>query len=115
MIGAYRTWCGLLLCMVCLWPVYTDAQDDVASRRPVPDFNVMLNDDGDWTFRSADPTQTEAHLKAAVDGLAGTAVKTYVRCVGLGSDVLYFPTQAGDPVGWRDADKQQAYLEMARA
>lgn len=115
MIDAWRTWSRLLLLIVCLWPAQVHAQGSIAARRPVPDFNVMLNDDGDWTFRSADPSVTKAYLEAAVDGLAGTPVKTYVRCVGLGSDVLYYPTQAGDPVGWRDADKQQAYLELARA
>ncbi|HEX7009840.1 MAG TPA: hypothetical protein VF184_07655 [Phycisphaeraceae bacterium] len=88
-----------------------------ASRRPVPDLGVMLNDDGDWSFTSLDPEQSRRDILAAIDALAGTPVKTYLRCVGLGSDTLYYPTEAASVAGWRDdpTGRLSDYLAKVRA
>ncbi len=88
------------------------------SNRTVPDFNVILNDDGDWSFTADDPQESLRRIQLAIDGLAGTAVKTYIRCVGCGSDVLYYPSKAASPIGWREipADNFRAkFLMRAKA
>src|SRR5438045_4098168 len=69
------------------------ADDNSFPNRPVPDFNVMLNDDGDFTFVWPDLDESKHFLDAQIDALVGTGVKTHVRCIGAGSDVLYYQTK----------------------
>lgn len=73
----------------------------VPKRRSVPDFGLMLNDDGDVSFPSSDPQTALDYRKAMVDALAGTPLKTLMYSVGMGSDTLYYPTKVANVVGWR--------------
>lgn len=68
---------------------------------PLPDFGVMLNDDGDLSFTSLDPQESARNVLAQVDSLAGTSVKTLMWSVGAGSDILYYPTKAANDWRWR--------------
>jgi len=68
---------------------------------PLPDFGVMLNDDGDLSFTSMDPQESVRNLLAQVDSLAGTSVKTLMWSVGAGSEILYYPTTVANVWGWR--------------
>ena len=68
---------------------------------PLPDFGVLLNDDGDFSFTSLDPAESVRNLKAQVDSLAGTSVKTLTWSVGAGSEILYYPTKVANVWGWR--------------
>jgi hypothetical protein len=67
----------------------------------LPDFGVMLNDDGDLAFTSMDPRESVRNLLAQVDSLAGTPVKTLMWSVGAGSEILYYPTAVANVWGWR--------------
>lgn len=67
----------------------------------LPDFGVMLNDDGDFSFTSLDPAESVRNLRAQVDSLAGTPVKTLTWSVGAGSEILYYPTKVANVWGWR--------------
>ncbi|MDC0935363.1 hypothetical protein OAS39_03675 [Pirellulales bacterium] len=73
----------------------------VSQRRDLPDFGLMLNDDGDVSFPSSDPQTALRYRQAGIDALAGTPVQTLMYSVGMGSDTLYYPTQVASPVGWR--------------
>lgn len=66
-----------------------------------PNFGVILNDDGDFSFMSPDPATATSILQANVAATAALGVKTYVLCVGAGSGGLYYPTKAGSEFGWR--------------
>lgn len=68
---------------------------------PLPDFGVMLNDDGDLSFTSLDPQESARNVLAQVDSLAGTPVKTLMWSVGAGSEILYYPTKVANAWGWR--------------
>lgn len=72
-----------------------------ASSAELPDFGLMLNDDGDLSFTSMDPDIAVGNLEAMIDSLAGTPVKTLAYSVGAGSDVLYYPTKVASVWGWR--------------
>ena len=78
-----------------------DTNDYISQRRLLPDFGLLLNDDGDGSFPSADPTKAAAYRRAMIDSFAGTPVKTIMVSVGAGSDTLYYPTQVASVVGWR--------------
>ncbi len=69
--------------------------------RVLPDFGLMLNDDGDYSFTSMDPAESVRNLQASVDALAGTPVRTLMYSVGAGSDVLYYPTRVASVWGWK--------------
>lgn len=67
----------------------------------LPDFGVILNDDGDLSFTSLDPAESVRNLRAQVDSLAGSPVKTLAWSVGAGSEILYYPTAVANTWGWR--------------
>jgi len=87
-----------------------------------PDFGVILNEDGDFSFMSPDPVLATSILRANVDATAALGIKTYVFCVGAGSGGLYYPTKVGSEFGWRktkyededDGDGWRARTENAR-
>ena len=76
-------------------PTYT------SQPRDVPDFGLMLNDDGDASFPSSNPKLAMRYRRAMIDALSGTPVKTLMCSVGMGSDTLYYPTAVASVVGWR--------------
>jgi hypothetical protein len=69
--------------------------------RAVPDLGLILNDDGDYSFIDSDPQYSVACLRAGIDALSGTPVRTLMYSVGAGSDVLYYPTHVASIWGWR--------------
>ena len=73
-----------------------------ACPRDLPDFGLMLNDDGDLSFTGRTPPESVVNLQAMVDSLAGTPVKTLMYSVAAGSDVLYYPTKVASVFGWRE-------------
>ncbi|MDZ4697755.1 MAG: hypothetical protein SGI86_21645 [Deltaproteobacteria bacterium] len=73
-----------------------------AAQRPVPDFNVMLNDDGDLLFLNWEPQASVRSTRASIDALRGTPVKTLMLSVGAGSDILHYPTKVANIYGWRE-------------
>ena len=75
--------------------------DGSRAAEPLPDFGVMLNDDGDLSFTSLDPNESARNVLAQVDSLAGTAVKTLMWSVGAGSEILYYPTKVANDWRWR--------------
>ncbi|WP_432799636.1 hypothetical protein [Poriferisphaera sp. WC338] len=68
--------------------------------RELPDFGLMLNDDGDFSFVGVTPQRSVEDLQAHVGALAGTVVKTLTY--GAGVDVVYYPTEIGSVWRWRD-------------
>jgi len=99
----------LLAFAAALWAV---AIVPSACAQEPPGFGLMLNDDGDLSFTSMDPQGSVVNLRAMIDSLAGTPVKTLMYSVGAGSDVLYYPTKVASVWGWRktkyDTDKRWA-------
>lgn len=66
-----------------------------------PDFGLIFNDDADLAFVDPDRTKAEALLRANVASWGGSGIRTFVFCVGMGGDVLYYPTKVASRVGWR--------------
>ncbi len=75
----------------------------LAATRSLPDFGVVFNDDADLAFVVPDRTRAEALLRTNVAALADTPVKTFVYCIGMGGDLLYYNTTVASRVGWRKA------------
>lgn len=71
-------------------------------RGTVPDFGLILNDDGDLSCTAPDPAESKRRLEEMVDSLRGTPVGTLAYSVGAGSDVLYYPTRVASVWGWRE-------------
>ncbi len=90
----------------------------IVDARDVPEFGLMLNDDGDYSFVFSEPQASAQAIRVSVDALAGTPVKTLMYSVGAGSDTLYYPTRIASVVGWRKtrtdelADPQTAESRM---
>lgn len=97
------------------------AADD--SPRILPDYSLMLNEDGDVIFVHSidtDPAQIEIKLRQNLDSLLDTPIKTLVFNVACGSDVMHYPTRVGSQWGWRRVKKEEAkpwsiYLPGLRA
>lgn len=70
--------------------------------REVPDLGLMLNDDGDLLFTHVDPEASMRATRASLDALRGTPIKTYVLCIGAGSDILHYDTKVANIYGWRE-------------
>jgi len=70
--------------------------------REVPDLNVIMNDDGDLLFLSADPQASIRSTKASIDAFRGTPIRTLMLCVGAGSDILHYDTKVANIYGWRE-------------
>jgi hypothetical protein len=71
--------------------------------RSVPDFGIMLNDDGGLSFTEVDAKKSEAALRKMLRSLAGSGVKTLIYQVAAGSEIMLYPTQVGSAWGWREA------------
>ncbi|MBL9207287.1 MAG: hypothetical protein JNN01_19510 [Opitutaceae bacterium] len=82
-------------------------------RRERADFGVVFNTDADTAFIVPDRARSEALLSASILSLAGTPVKTLAFCVGMGGDLLYYPTKVASPVGWRQAPDEKPGSFMA--
>ena len=78
-----------------------------AAVRPLPDFGVVFNDDADLAFVVPDRAKSEALLRANVAALADTPVKTFVYCIGMGGDLLYYNTEVASRVGWRKSPDEK--------
>ncbi len=78
-----------------------------AAPRQRPDFGVVFNDDADLAFLLPDRAKSEALLQANVAALADTPVKTFVYCIGMGGDLLYYNTTVASRVGWRKAPDEK--------
>ena len=63
-----------------------------AATTPRPDFGLIFNDDADLAFVDPDRSTAEALLRANVAAWGGSGIRTFVFCVGMGGDVLYYPT-----------------------
>jgi len=74
-----------------------------ANARPAPDFGIMLNDDGGFSFTDLDPKRSDTALRAMIRSLEGTAVKTLIYQVAAGSETMLYPTKVGSVWGWRKA------------
>jgi len=72
-----------------------------AAPRARPDFGVVFNDDADLAFLAPDRVKSEEFLRANLRALADTPVKTFVYCIGMGGDLLYYDTKVASRVGWR--------------
>jgi hypothetical protein len=70
--------------------------------RDVPDFGVILNDDGDLLFLHWDAEASMRATRASLDALRGTPVKTLMLSVGAGSDILHYDTKVASIYGWRE-------------
>ena len=78
-----------------------------AAPRVRPDFGVVFNDDADLAFVVPDRVRAEEFLRANVSALADTPVKTFVYCIGMGGDLLYYNTEVASRVGWRKSPDEQ--------
>lgn len=90
------TTCLLALGLSCALSSQLDAARDL------PEFGLIFNDDGDFSFVADDPAESILHLESIIDSLVGTPVRTLTYCVGAGSDVLYYPTEVASVWGWRE-------------
>lgn len=73
------------------------------AQRTLPDFGVILTDDGVKSFTDLDPLRSEAALRAMIRSLHGSPVNTLVYEVAAGSQVMFYPTRVGSVWGWRSA------------
>ena len=78
-----------------------------AAPRVRPDFGLVFNDDADLAFVLPDRAKSEAMLRANVAALADTPVKTFVYCLGMGGDLLYYNTEVASRVGWRKSPDEK--------
>lgn len=86
-----------------------------AAPRQRPDFGLVFNDDADLSFVVPDRARSEALLRANLQALADTPVKTLVYCIGMGGDILYYNTEVASRVGWRvSADEKPGSLMAKR-
>ena len=72
-----------------------------------PDFGLVFNDDADLAFVLPDRAKSEELLRANVRALADTPVKTFVYCIGMGGDLLYYNTTVASRVGWRKSPDEK--------
>lgn len=72
---------------------------DPTEPKEAPAVVLVMNDDGDNSFPSADHGAAERMVRADMRALAATAVDTVAYTVGAG--VLNYPTMEGSRVGWR--------------
>jgi len=92
---------------LCLNPLFASVTLLEKRNTPVPDFGVILNEDGDFGILDPNPQKAEQLLRAHVNGQANLGVNTYVYSVGAGSDVLYYQTKVASEMGWRVTDYEQ--------
>jgi hypothetical protein len=78
-----------------------------AAPRERPNFGLVFNDDADLSFVLPDRAKSEALLRANVAALADTPVKTFVYCLGMGGDLLYYNTTVASRVGWRKSPDEK--------
>ena len=78
-----------------------------AAPRVRPDFGVVFNDDADLAFVVPDRAKAEEFLRINVSALADTPVKTFVYCIGMGGDLLYYNTEVASRVGWRKSPDEK--------
>lgn len=71
------------------------------------DFGVVFNDDADLAFLVPDRARSEALLRMNIGALADTPVKTFVFCVGMGGDLMYYNTTVASRVGWRKSPDEK--------
>ena len=92
--------------------------DTVAMRasapRERPDFGLIYNDDADLAFVVPDRSHSEALLRANLQALADTPVKTLVYCIGMGGDLLYYDTQVASRAGWRSSPDEKPGSLLAK-
>jgi len=84
-----------------------------AAPRTLPSFGVVFNDDADLAYVVPDRARSEALLTANVAALADTPVKTLVYCIGMGGDLVLYPTRVASEVGWRHSDDEKPGSLMA--
>lgn len=90
---------------VVLFALVTSALGAVPRERP--DFGLVFNDDADLAFVVPDRAKSEEFLRANVRALADTPVKTFVYCLGMGGDLLYYNTEVASRVGWRKSPDEK--------
>ena len=78
-----------------------------AAPRERPDFGLVFNDDADLAFVVPDRAKAEEFLRINVGALADTPVKTFVYCIGMGGDLLYYNTEVASRVGWRKSPDEK--------
>lgn len=71
----------------------------------LPDFGVMLNEDGDFISMSLDMEESRQMLRDMLRSVEGTDIRTITHSVGGGSDTLYYDTQVASRWGWRPLDE----------
>lgn len=98
-----RSLAALSLLLVAACPIFAQQQ-----ARNLPDFGLMLNEDGNIIFKLADPDPKvcRERLTKALDVMKGTPVKTLVYNAACGSDIMDYPTKAGNMWGWRVAGEE---------
>ena len=94
--------------------VVLTADGVAADRREVPDFGLILNNDGDQSYPDADPMKCEAGVRRMIATLDGTPVRTLAYSIGAGSDILYYPTQVASNFGWRSTKLDDDHVWSAR-
>lgn len=87
-----------------------------AERHAVPDFGLMLNEDGNIIFAAADPDPQVVgrNLERTLDALKTTPVRTLVYNIACGSDILDYPTKVGNTWGWRVSGDEKTELWRTR-
>jgi hypothetical protein len=86
-----------------------------ANGKSLPDFGVLFNDDGEQICNAPNPEAAIQQINSGVNSLAGTNVKTLIRNVGYGSEVLYYPSTAGSTIGWRTIPDEIAEQSFDKA
>ena len=104
-----RSFASLLVFAVCAWQCGLSY-----AARPLPSFGVVYNDDADLAYVVPDRARSEALLRANIAALADTPVKTLVYCIGMGGDLMLYPTKVASEVGWRKSadEKPGSLMEM---
>lgn len=86
------------------------AKPVAGSQRQIPEFGLILNEDGDMALNLADPEPAVMHqrLQAQLDSLKGTPFKTLAYSLATGSDILQYPTKVGSIIGWREVEMEKS-------
>lgn len=98
-------WLALWLTLPCLRGQSAEAAPGDSAGPPLPDFGLILNDDGDFTATDPDPAVSGSNLRRMIASLEHTPVKTLAYSVGAGSDILYYPTRVASTWGWQPTPK----------
>lgn len=80
-------------------------------RPAVPDFGLMLCEDGDFSNTSTDVEESVRNLRAMMRTIENSGIKTFMHGIGPTSDMLFYESEHGSVFGWREVPGLSEYQQ----